>query len=103
MHISQKFFIMRDWIFISIPLALKTHIIRMGVQQCHAALLDNPIKFALPNVYVLFAQNPKKSEILGERVRKLYIAASVRTRYPKWKDGAHAVRFRFEGIRFECG
>ena len=102
-HIAKKILVDGDWIFVPIPLALETHVIGVGIQQCHAAMLGNPIKLAFPNVYVLFAKNPEKSEILNQRVRKLHIAASVRTRHPEWKDGARAIRFGFKRIRIKGG
>src|SRR5579864_7750401 len=97
-YVAKKFFVMRDWIFVSILLTLKTHVIRVSVQQGHAATLDNPVKFALPDIYVPLAEDAKQSEILHQRVRKLHIASAVRARHPEWKDGAHTIRLRFKGI-----
>ncbi len=62
----------------------KSQTIRMHINQCHAAMPDNPIEFPLPNIGGCFSSSSEKQRgILGQRVRHLHSFLHHGQRTPK--------------------
>jgi len=89
----------------------------MNVNQCHPAVLRDPIEFSHPDFRRLLFQQYEEREVLRKGIRKFNVTAGRRLdgwslipdrfaiwiRDPEGKDCVPALGLRFEWIRIESG
>src|SRR5690349_4088532 len=91
------------------------HVIGMGVNQRHSAMLHNPIQLFEPDAGVPVAKDEKHRRILRQSIWQFDVARSmVEARglrgagwrwvwNPEWKNGANTVWLRLKWIGIERG
>lgn len=99
----QEFPVVGRRVFVESRLpAVETHVIRVGDQKGHAALLGDPAELLLPEADIPMAHEDKQREVLRQGIGQLDIAAFRRPVLDeKGEDRPHAVRLRLEGVRVE--
>ena len=74
-NIGQNVSVESDRIGMVTAFSIQPHVVRVGVEQDHASVLCNPVHLLLPKVDRALLQQQKERRILGQRVRKLDVAA----------------------------
>ena len=87
----------------------ESDVIRVDIDQHHAAVFGDPVDLAQPCFGRCFAEQQKERRILRQRVRQLDVAASLvggltihrRRGHPKWKNSALSFWLWFKRIGIE--
>src|SRR6266508_1960400 len=77
--IIQKRFVVSSWIFpCCCDRVIKAQIVRMNVNQCHPAVLGDPIEFSHPDFRRLLLQQHEEREVLRKSIGKFNVTVGRR-------------------------
>src|ERR1019366_6648983 len=101
LDIIEEIRIVLDRVTVEAPvLRAEGHVVRMGLDQRHAALFGDPIQFSAPDGVIFLTEQDENREVLRDSIRQFRKArpGAVRRLNPAGEDPTKAAGLRLKGV-----